>query len=175
MDFKDPITNNPFFSFICKAEDFLKGEQLKYAPELYGHFWDSTCFVSTSLNFCALRSGIPYRRTGIYGDFDTCGSHQRDGIYIMSGPNFKNNNGERGRTYSLLDITPTVLYLQSVAIPENFDGRIMIDALAPEYIRRKQIERRTDVDYSSKTGKSEVKADDKQQIMEMLKLLGYLE
>ncbi len=175
MSIKDPFSGDPLFSFIRKKEAFFKGNQVKLAPELYGHFWESTCFIKTSLNFSAFKLETPYRQTGLYRDFDTCGSHQRDGIYIVFGPDLKKSSGKKGKRYSLLDVTPTVLYLQKVGIPENFDGKIMRDALAPEYVRCNSVEYITSVDYAPRAGKSEIKFDDKQRIIEKLKILGYID
>ncbi len=175
MSFEDPFNDKPFFSFIYKTEDLFEGEQLKYAPELYGDFWESACFVNTRIDYNVFKSTNICRTICNHEDIGVYGSHQRNGIYIMFGPDIKNDSRKSGKMYSFLGVTPTVLYLQKVAIPEDFDGKIMKDALAPEYIRYNKIEHRTDVEYSTKAGKSEVRAEDKQQIIEKLRRLAYID
>lgn len=174
MDYNDPITNKPFFDFISKPKDFLKGEELKFAPEIYGHFFESEFFVTTKIDYNKFKSTDPCKRINDEKDIGIYGSHQRNGIYITFGPQFKNRNGKKGKTYSLLDITPTLLYLHDESISENFDGNIMVDAIAPEYIRKNPTEQSIAVEYSSKEDKSELDAEDKQQIIEKLRKLGYI-
>jgi predicted AlkP superfamily phosphohydrolase/phosphomutase len=59
------------------------------------------------------------------------GDHQDDGIIIISGPQIKRKNVIRNA--SVLDVTPTVLYLMGLPMAKDMDGKILIDAIDPEY------------------------------------------
>jgi len=59
-----------------------------------------------------------------------------DGILILNGPAFKRNVQIQGAT--LLDITPTLLYLMNVPVGRDMDGKVLLNAfrldLPPVYI-----------------------------------------
>ena len=174
MSFKDPFTNNPFFSFICKTEDLYKGNQINSAPELYGHFWESTCFISTSIDFNPSKSVVPYFQVG-KDEIGTYGSHQKNGIYITNGANIKNAKRKSSKKYSLLDVMPTVFYLHNVAIPDYFDGQVMTDIISSEYINSNAVKFGKSIEHISKEKPSEISVEEKSQIIERLKLLGYID
>ena len=175
MEFKDTITNEHFFTFIYESKDFLIGDQLEHSPELYGHFFESDFFVSTAINFNNLKTYDPCKKINDKNDIGVYGSHQKDGIYIAFGPDFMKTDGIRGRTFSILDLTPTIFYLQETPIPNNFDGIIMKDVIKPKYIKYNKIEHRVEREDSRKRDESELEVDDKKQIIEKLKELGYID
>lgn len=57
------------------------------------------------------------------------GGHRREGIYLVTGPNVEQGDGERR---SLLDVAPTVLGLQSTPIPDVMDGRPITEAFTSD-------------------------------------------
>ncbi|MFB3896686.1 MAG: alkaline phosphatase family protein [bacterium] len=59
------------------------------------------------------------------------GDHQEDGIIIISGPLIKQQHVITNA--SVLDVTPTVLYLMGLPYAKDMDGKILIDAVEPEY------------------------------------------
>ena len=57
------------------------------------------------------------------------GAHMtiREGIFIALGPDIK-KKGEIGNR-DILDLTPTILHLFGVPVPENMDGRVLNEIL----------------------------------------------
>lgn len=57
--------------------------------------------------------------------------HESDGVLILYGNNIKNNI--KIDNASLMDITPTLLYLFNNNIPEDIDGRVISESIQEEY------------------------------------------
>ncbi len=54
------------------------------------------------------------------------------GVLIMAGPDVR--SGVRITDASVHDITPTILALLGLPIGEDMDGRIIVEALTPEFL-----------------------------------------
>lgn len=67
------------------------------------------------------------------------GWHRMEGIYMLRGPASR-SAGRSEKVYSLLDVTPTILYLLGQTLPEDFDGGIMEEALDPGFVRSRPAE-----------------------------------
>lgn len=99
------------------------------------------------------------------------GEHRLHGILVASGPHFQ--KGVELDEVSVLDVTPTLLYLFGLPSARDMDGRIVTEALDPEfvaehppqYIQSYETERRI----SSITRSS---ADE--QVREQIRALGYV-
>jgi hypothetical protein len=63
------------------------------------------------------------------------GEHSPDGIYIFSGNGVKNHSGPLSLDIkyfskaSLLDTTPTILYLMGYPVGGDMDGKVMLDVI----------------------------------------------
>lgn len=77
--------------------------------------------------------------------FDDCtsslsGWHRMNGIFALRGPGVR--PGHLARTYSLLDVVPTCLYVLEQAMAEDLDGDLMADCFTDRYRSRvKKVER----------------------------------
>lgn len=59
------------------------------------------------------------------------GIHEAEGVVIMSGKNIRKSSIIKGaRT---IDITPTILYLLGVPIAKDMDGKVLYDAIEPDF------------------------------------------
>ena len=59
--------------------------------------------------------------------------HRRYGVLVMGGPIIAPGELE---TTSLLDVAPTVLYLAGLPVPDDMDGRVLLEAVRPEFRER---------------------------------------
>jgi predicted AlkP superfamily phosphohydrolase/phosphomutase len=57
-----------------------------------------------------------------------------DGIVIIKGPKIKKNYAINNA--SILDITPTILYLFDLNIPSNMKGKVLTDILEDDYVKK---------------------------------------
>jgi predicted AlkP superfamily phosphohydrolase/phosphomutase len=66
------------------------------------------------------------------------GNHNREGIYIFSGKGVKNPQGLSSLDYksfptaSVLDITPTILYLMGYSVGKDMDGEVLLNVIDKE-------------------------------------------
>lgn len=63
--------------------------------------------------------------------------HEINGVVIMKGPNIKRNTKIEGS--SVLDITPTILYLLGLPVARDMDGKVLTDAILPEYLEKREM------------------------------------
>jgi len=63
--------------------------------------------------------------------------HRKHGVVILHGPPFRRN--AELLEASVLDITPTVLAVFGLPVAEEMDGRPIVDAFDPEFLRRHPI------------------------------------
>ena len=109
-------------------------------------------------------------------------SHRIDGVLIIKGSPVQ--DGKNITNARIIDIAPTVLYLMGATVPEDMDGRVITEAINPDYLNSNPIS------YSSPTlpvngeGKGEelpvsqqavYNKDEEKQIEETLRSLGYID
>jgi len=141
---------------IFLKEELYKGDKLGDLPDILFTIDDwKTYFKHTGLND-TLYDSVPYSSR-------LSGTHRREGIFVGYGANFK--KGLKLKEIEIYDIAPTILYLMDEKIPENLDGKVLIDAIsgidrAPEFFKV--------ADYGA-----EEEEFDEDKVKERLKDLGY--
>ncbi len=99
------------------------------------------------------------------------GVHHPDGIAVVSGPGA--NRGP-GLTGSVMDVTPTLLYLAGAAVPEGLDGSVLKGAFTPEHLRATPVETTSAISSSNADESSPYSKEEEAAIEESLRGLGYL-
>jgi len=104
------------------------------------------------------------------------GTHALDGIIIMSGENIR--KGTHISNASVLDVTPTILALLGIPVAQDMDGRVLSEAISPEWQKRNPITyiASYDTELADEKPSDERLMDDEEtaKIKEKLKGLGYL-
>ncbi len=101
--------------------------------------------------------------------------HRRYGVVILDGPAIRPG---RLDTTELLDVAPTALYLAGLPVPKDMPGRVMQEAIAPDFLAR--YPRRSIPSYERVTGTfrpaGDVIADPgvEAEFLERLRSLGYI-
>lgn len=72
--------------------------------------------------------------TILHQDFFTQHRHGPPGILLMMGGPVKPGTVIQGA--GVLDLYPTMLYLLGLPVPEDVTGKVLVDALDPEFVRR---------------------------------------
>jgi hypothetical protein len=72
--------------------------------------------------------------TILHRDFFTQHRHGPPGILLMKGGPVK--PGYEIQAAHILDLYPTMLYLLGLPVPEDAAGKVLLEALAPEFVRR---------------------------------------
>lgn len=96
-----------------------------------------------------------------------------DGVIILNGPTFKKNYRIEGAT--LLDITPTLLYLEGIPIGRDMDGRVLFNAFYPQYVKQYPPTVVASHDKGEHQKGQPASSEMDQQILEDLRSLGYIQ
>jgi predicted AlkP superfamily phosphohydrolase/phosphomutase len=160
---RDPATGRPLLVGVWRREEVYQGPHCADAPDL---------LVQT----------VP----GVHGGFDVerlltdvpaaslrsvNGSHTPEGIFVAAGGPFR--RGVALEPPSLADVLPTAVHLVGGTLPDDLDGRVIEDALDPEYVAAHRVrlaERRSGSD-----GREELSQDDEAEMKKFLQGLGYVE
>lgn len=165
---RDPETGARVVKEVYFREDVYQGSFLHLAPDILIET-TGDYFVRNNLDHI---EGKIFYPAGLYGNrlLPHTGKHTADGVLVISGPMFVQDN-EPGDA-NVFDITPTLLYLFGLPIPTDIDGRLLMEWLSPDYVRRAKI---TYTDQSVfVVGKNAYTTTEQSLIEKRLKDLGYL-
>jgi len=163
-DLRDPETGERVIEEIYRREEIYAGRHLDQAPDIL--------FLPKNLEYFGFgeyefgsNEVIEKVNRGISG------THRMNGIFMLKGQPIRRGVEVKGA--AIIDLAPTILYLMGVPVAEDMDGRVIVEALKPEY---------TDVD-SLRQGKTTTKPvsdlevlspEEESQIVERLRGLGYV-
>jgi predicted AlkP superfamily phosphohydrolase/phosphomutase len=157
----DPATGKPLVDRIIPREEAAHGPHADQGADLH-LILDGYRTIAFPLFATDGRVLTPQIR----GD---SGCHRLHGIFIGSGAAFA--NGAAVNSARIIDLAPTILHILNVPVPEDMDGRVLTDALAPEL--RAQA---TQVGAAAATATAQVDFTEEEQaeVEERLRALGYL-
>ncbi len=101
------------------------------------------------------------------------GEHTNNGVFIISGPNIKENIFLE-RPINLTDVTPTMLYLMGLPVPEDMDGQVFKDVISKEYLDENEVVYIDSYGMREIAGVTPNRTQFDAEIVERLKSLGYL-
>ena len=98
------------------------------------------------------------------------GNHHENGLFIMEGPDII--EGQEIQGTEIIDLAPTILQIMGLPVPEDMDGRVLVDAFrAPQKIRYESAKEQT----PDTTGEYISSAQDTEAVRKRLKDLGYFQ
>jgi len=101
------------------------------------------------------------------------GSHRFEGVFSLHGPGVK-----QGATLSgaeIIDVMPTLLHLMGLPVREGLDGKVLLDALEPDFLSREPVSFASGSEQRPAGEVQEgISKEDERQILEQLKTLGYM-
>ncbi|WP_148883189.1 alkaline phosphatase family protein [Thermococcus aciditolerans] len=112
---KDPETGELVVEAIYKKEEIYSGPYLSDAPDiifLLKKGYGLTTFLDLSAPFFE----------NIYSPF---GTHHVDGIFLVYGPGIK--EGYKIKPAEIIDVAPTILHIFNLPIPNDMDGRVLME------------------------------------------------
>jgi predicted AlkP superfamily phosphohydrolase/phosphomutase len=118
---KDPLTGEPFVEKIYTREELFHGPYAGDAPDLV--------FLEKKERFVSRGS---VQTPEIFGppSYTFSAFHRPEGVLLARGPHVPPRT-ERG-TYSILDVTPTILWMLGATMPKDLDGDVMEDLVGKE-------------------------------------------
>lgn len=168
---RDPDTGQLVIHRVFRREEIYNGPYVEQAPDLVLH-WDYAYD-------CRERAGSEHHDIFeeeasylAFTDYKKTGVHRLQGVLLMYGPPVQPGIVEGAR---LMDIAPTLLHLLGVPVPDDMDGRVLTEALKPEWLAQHPITYQTvepDADESQDSIYGEA---EEAQVKERLRALGYLD
>jgi len=169
LSLRDPDTGETVIKGVLRREEVYHGPCTERAPHLLIAWWEEgACAVKPSFRGGDKRQIFDKRSTD---DLGWSGNHRRNGVLFLCGQGVR-----RGATISdasIMDIAPTVFYRLGLPIPEDMDGKVLLDAFEPEFAKEPIITTAAiSPDGHTEGGYSEEEAN---AMAEKLRGLGYLE
>jgi len=120
----DPRTGKPIVTRIFRGREIYRGPLAGEAADLVLVLDDFRCTCSVRFGFDA---------DGVFSGVEFCdtGTHRPEGIIAACGPDVA--AGVEIKRAGVTDVTPTVLRLMGLPIPDGMDGRPLDELLTPAF------------------------------------------
>jgi predicted AlkP superfamily phosphohydrolase/phosphomutase len=167
LDLRDPDTGEKIVAAVHRRDALFHGPQLEKIPDLIVEFADYKWMGKGDLR----QRGPTMRPAFGRQHAPFVGSHRRDGIVAISGRDARAGGQVHA---SLEDIAPTILYLMGEAVPLDFEGRVIEEALDVVLLERRP-PRYRDPEAIAVAAARAYDENEAAQVAERLRGLGYLE
>jgi predicted AlkP superfamily phosphohydrolase/phosphomutase len=173
----DPETGDPVISSLERPQEIYHGPHAEKAPDLLPSWWRDGFLLDQSSPAACGQPNVERSTTPIEGGVEFAASHRLDGVLMMSGGPIHADFSFDGA--KIVDVTPTVLYLMGLPIPDDMDGRVLVEAIDPEFLATHPI-RFEAVDDGESYGDDGDSApvsftdDESEMIAKRLQALGYI-
>jgi predicted AlkP superfamily phosphohydrolase/phosphomutase len=170
---RDEIMEKLKHLYDPQKERFVKGTV--YAKEEWYH-GDCSCNAPDITYFAHADRYMAGNVTGFgsnttFTDFTgVTAAHSMEGIFMTSGAHIKKGATLQGA--DIMDLAPTILYLMGCKVPDDMDGKVLVDLFDGDYVQNKPIEYYTPESYTRGAG-SALSPGDQEEIIDKLKSLGY--
>jgi predicted AlkP superfamily phosphohydrolase/phosphomutase len=176
-DWRHPETGERIVLRAYRREEVYSGPHLEEAPDIIVH-WNEREGYSY-----AFRISSKSKRFEWTEDIDPSapqhlafftgksGSHRDDGIFLARGPKIRPEvNLENAR---IVDVAPTILHLLGVAVPEDMDGRVLLEMFDRDFASNEvAIGAASTASFGDTNGK--YSTEDEAAITARLRALGYV-
>lgn len=125
MEIPHPVTGEPLVEHVYSRDELYHGPHAGLSPDL--------TVVLTDWRYRTIGLHDFTTNKVITPSFGPTGDHRLEGILIAAGPAFLDQ--ARPRDASLLDVAPTVLHLLGVPVPDDMDGRVLVEILDPAHVQ----------------------------------------
>ncbi len=158
----DPATQRPFLRNVYHRDELYHGPKVQDAPDLM-------VVDEPGYDF---QEGFPGHLWGpkLADGKEVCGSHRREGVFIASGPHVKRL--DKRIEAQIVDVMPTILYLNHVQIPEYVDGSVLTSIITDTFQDQNPV--KLSSQYELTTPQSDGYTDEERAaVEEQLRKLGY--
>ncbi len=171
----DPATGERAISACYRPKEIYHGPLVGKAPDLLPSWWEDGFLLAQSMPGNGRVPNVERSTTPIEGGVEFAGSHRLDGVLIAAGGPIR--RGEAFVSARIIDVAPTILYVMGLPIPEDMDGRILTEALDPDFVdanppQYEYVE--SDLDRDSQSETQSFTESESQLIARRLQALGYI-
>jgi len=123
----------PLIRRVYYRDEIYSGPYRDQAPDLILDWWEEASFVCKPSFASGLDGPIMERTPDFRPDLaEWSGTHRLNGVLLMKGAPFR--RGTRLSNAHICDLTPTILYLLDLPVPEDSDGQILREAFDPDFL-----------------------------------------
>jgi predicted AlkP superfamily phosphohydrolase/phosphomutase len=132
-DWRHPETGERIVQRAYRREHVYSGPCLDEAPDIIIHWSTHEDFTyafrlsSKSARFAWTEKIDPHRAENMAFFTGKSGSHRDNGIFLAEGPTIRPGTELSGA--QIIDVAPTILHLLGVAVPNDMDGRVLVNML----------------------------------------------
>jgi predicted AlkP superfamily phosphohydrolase/phosphomutase len=131
LSLRDPDTGRRVVEKVYRREELYHGPFADRAPDLIVR-WEDYAYYSRQRFGEREQSVFQTHLTRPLSSIEMNGYHRLNGIFIMKGKDTPAGKEIQGA--QILDVAPTILYLLGVPVPEDMDGKVLMDALGQSYL-----------------------------------------
>ncbi len=180
-ELKDPDTGEPVVEHAYKGEDIYWGDTISEAPDILVLWKDDRYITRKSYGIegdsdsdAVIDDNLRFGEIGELMSLEQTGTHRPHGIFHIHGEGIREKGALDGA--EIIDVAPTLLYLLDLPVPSDMDGKVLRDAITPEYLSAHPIkEVRADGSEGQGPGESVYTEEEEKQVEERLRGLGYIE
>lgn len=147
---------------VHRSEDVFHGDALEGAPDIMPVLRDHRYELDDELFFKRPFTDQRHLPRGV---------HHPEGIVVVAGPGV---DGDATLSGSVMDVTPTLLYLAGLELPEDLDGSMLTAAFTDEALRARPVATAPALSSKRSDESSPYSQEEEAAIEESLRGLGYL-
>jgi predicted AlkP superfamily phosphohydrolase/phosphomutase len=134
----DPKTGGLVISNCHRPHDIYHGPHTAKAPDLLPSWWEDGFLLDQSAPGKNAPPAVERSTAPLEGGVEFAASHRLDGVLMMSGGPIQKELAFEGAR--IIDVAPTVLYLMGLPVPDDMDGRVLVEALNEEFVEANPVE-----------------------------------
>jgi predicted AlkP superfamily phosphohydrolase/phosphomutase len=170
-DSVDLKTDEKTVKKVYRREEIYHGDYLYKAPDLFVQ-WRQDFVISGLKN-----KGQTIPNTNLDDTTtkipDQSGGHRENGIFLLMGPQIKEDFCTEGA--EITDLAPTILYLSGQPIPEDMDGKILTRAIKDDYLTENPPRSQKMGTRAASTEEEKYSEKEAERIEKLLKDMGYID
>lgn len=175
---KDPEIGKPIVKNIWEKYELYTGDFVENLPDIIIEYSGESEYESV------LGFNEQYLvDKPLFYNSEVSSAHKRNGIFLVYGPGIKRDQKVDAKIY---DIAPTILHIFGLAIPNDMDGRVLMEIFEedsefakrkPKYVDPSYYEKKQEIEEKIGREKEEEEYSEEEErlIKERLRALGYLE
>jgi predicted AlkP superfamily phosphohydrolase/phosphomutase len=162
--FKDPVSGEEVVHSVVKREDIYEGPFVERSPDLRVVWKEYPEQRKTYFPAGDLWS------SDILGQTNLSGDHALHGILLACGSHIRHRTVTGAQ---IIDVAPTILHLLDLPVPQDMDGRVLVDCLDDDFTSTRPVRYAEPGGEGSRRAGSYSEEED-EELRDRLRGLGYL-
>jgi predicted AlkP superfamily phosphohydrolase/phosphomutase len=160
---RDPRSGEPLVDRVLRREEIYSGPYIDRTPDLIVQTrgWEYMAFGHADFGSNRLVEPI----TGLSGH------HRPDGVLILSGAGVKQDARLEGA--NIMDLTPTILHVLGVDVPQDLDGRVLSEAFVDSSPLARPVAHSQANVYKDGDSEPDLSDEEMEEVQEKLRGWGY--